>query len=323
MQDHNTHIDPKKIALQPEVNQVIKQLSEEQSVEVAVLAERYPAFNTLLQKLQKRKIISLVNGLATPRKPKVLKKLAEYESIESCFAWLHLEEKYIKTKHNKKINMLSMKKKMNWVLTIVAVSIITFFVKFLLEEYVNTKTKEDPLLHQFTVFVTDINGNVVLEHQGKVNTFLGNRPLRGTIGEDGRVNFGDLQKSYIGDTIQLGFKAEGWRLVHPDSMYVFNGKPIKLKIRRDLGSIKGIVKSLKTGEYLPGAEVRINTDTIIYTDSTGVFKIDLPLKYQVPDLHHRYKLEASAQGYISDSQYYQPLSNPADFRLKKNKNGLE
>jgi hypothetical protein len=321
MQDHNTHIDPKKIALQPEVNQVIKQLSEEQSVEVAVLAERYPAFNTLLQKLQKRKIISLVNGLATPRKPKVLKKLAEYESIESCFAWLHLEEKYIKTKHNKKINMLSMKKKMNWVLTIVAVSIITFFVKFLLEEYVNTKTKEDPLLHQFTVFVTDINGNVVLEHQGKVNTFLGNRPLRGTIGEDGRVNFGDLQKSYIGDTIQLGFEAEGWELVNLDTLYIFTGKPIKLQIRKDasLGIIKGAVKSRKSGEYLAGAAVRINTDTIIYTDSSGFFKTKLPLKFQVPDINQGYKLEVWAKGYQAKSEYFYPKSTPADIRLTPKK----
>ena len=58
---------------------------------------------------------------------------------------------------------------------------------------------------QLTVFVTDTKGNVVLEHTGELNTSIGNRPMRETIGQHGRTNFGDILPEYLGDTITIGF----------------------------------------------------------------------------------------------------------------------
>ncbi len=269
-----------------------------------------PELLELMQLLHKKKIISLQNGTVTPLKPANLKQWNNHNTIEKYLAYINRMEK---NTLGKKKSKAKNKEILKWIISIALIAVISFLVKRGLNELFEKEEVEE--IHQLSVFVTDLQGNVVLEHTGEVNTSLGNSSLRGTIGEDGRVNFDDLQKSYIGDTIQLGFKAEGWRLVNPDTTYVFTGDPIKLKIRRDLGTIKGTVKNRRTGEYLKGAAVRINTDTIIYTDSSGVFKIDLPLKYQVPDLHHRYNLEASAAGYEPASQLFQPLSTPADIRL--------
>ena len=94
---------------------------------------------------------------------------------------------------------------------------------------------------QLTVFVTDTEGNVVLEHEGELNTSIGNRPMREKIGEDGRTNFGDILPEYNGDTITIGFKAEGWEIADGNNTFVFSGEPIHLKVKKDdsLGIIKG------------------------------------------------------------------------------------
>ena len=273
-----------------------------------------PEFLELLELLHKNKIVSLKNGTATPLKPALLKLWNNHNTIEKYTTFINLMDKH-KPKKTLGFSIEWTKLRTIGLLLGGIVSVITLLAGFFKEP-----EPVDPTpIPQLTVFVTDLNGNVVLEHTGEVNTSLGNRSLRITIGEDGRVNFDDLQKSYIGDTIQLGFKADGWRLANPDTTYVFTGKPIILKIRRDLGTIKGTVKNRETADYIAGATVRINTDTIVYTDSLGVFNIELPLKYQVPDIHHRYKLEASAKGYETDALFFQPLSSPADFRLVKKK----
>ena len=82
-------------------------------------------------------------------------------------------------------------------------------------------TNESPEKLQLTVFVTDSEGNVVLEHTGELNTSIGNRPMRETIGQHGRTNFGDILPEHLGDTITIGFKAEGWEVVDSKKTFVF------------------------------------------------------------------------------------------------------
>lgn len=299
--------------LREKVNQVMTLLMNRQTAEIDDLAGRYPAFETLLQKLRQKGIIYIENGKVIPLKTKILNAWSKLNTPEKYNSFLELMEKSVE----KKKTVFKNKKELKWILSIAIIAMISFLMKWGLNRLFGDEVAKE--IPQLTVFVTDTNGNVVLEHAGEVNTSLGNRPLRETIGEDGRVNFDDLQKSYLGDTLQLGFKAEGWELVHPDTLYVFTGAPIRLYIQRNLGVIKGTVRSRESGEYLAGAAIRINTDTIIYTDVDGIFNTKLPPKFQVPSVHQRYKLEVSAPGYESKSEYYQPLSTPADIRLKKKK----
>jgi hypothetical protein len=173
--------------------------------------------------------------------------------------------------------------------------------------------------HQLTVFVTDVDGNVVLEHTGELNTSIGNRPMRETIGENGRTNFGDILPEYLGDTLTIGFKSEGWELAEPKNTFLFDGNPIALKIRKDnsLGIIKGVVKTRNGQGFIDNARIMINSDTIIFTDTNGLFKVTLPLNMQVNKVTDGYMLTISKNGYETKSQYFYPKSSDAEIRLKK------
>lgn len=173
-------------------------------------------------------------------------------------------------------------------------------------------------VHQLTVFVTDIDGNVVLEHKGVLNTSIGNRPLRETIGEHGRTNFGDILSTYLGDTITIGFKAEGWEVIGGKNTFVFSGEPIQLKVKKDnrLGLIKGVVKTRDGQGFISAALIRINNDTTILTNELGIFKMVLPESMRVTNLSQQYELTISKEGYTTVTKYYPPKSN-AEIRLEK------
>jgi hypothetical protein len=172
---------------------------------------------------------------------------------------------------------------------------------------------------QLTIFVSDDNGNVVLEHEGVVNFSLGNTSFNETIGDNGRINFSDIPSKYIGDTIILGLSAENWVIVNCQNTFVFNGDQIHLKIERDksLREIKGIVKSRDGNDFISDALVLINTDTTIVTDKYGLFKVTLPKEMGLKEITDRYLLTISKSGYSTQTIYYSPKSSAAEIRLKK------
>lgn len=172
---------------------------------------------------------------------------------------------------------------------------------------------------QLTVYVTDIHGNVVLEQEGELHIPVGNRPLNAQIGEDGRTNFGDILAEHLGKTITIGLKAEGWEIVGNNNKFIFTGEPIHLIIQPDnsLGTIKGNVRSRDGQKFLADAAVRINTDTIIYSDKNGLFNIILPHKMRIKDNDRSYLLTISKEGYKTKDQYYNPKSSEAEIRLEE------
>lgn len=175
---------------------------------------------------------------------------------------------------------------------------------------------EDP---QLTIFVTDTKGNVAIELEGELNTSIGNRPLNEPIGANGRTNFGDILPQHLGDSITIGLKAEGWELVHPNNRFAFTGAPIHLEVKRDdsLGWVKGSVLSRDGQSFLAGAEIRINSDTIIDTDARGNFKVLLPESMRVKKVTDGYQLTVSAEGYRTKTEQYYPKSSAAEVRLEK------
>jgi hypothetical protein len=158
---------------------------------------------------------------------------------------------------------------------------------------------------------------VVLEHEGGLNTSIGNRPMRETIGEDGRTNFGDILPEYLGDTITIGFNAEGWEIADGTNTFVFTGKPIRIKVKRDnsLGIIKGVVKTRDGQAFIEGAKVLINTDTIVFTDANGIFNVVLPERMRVKQVTDGYKLTTSKTGYETEVIYHYSKSTDAEIRL--------
>ena len=175
--------------------------------------------------------------------------------------------------------------------------------------------------HQLTVFVTDSKGNVVLEHKGELNTSIGNRPMRETIGQHGRTNFGDILSEYLGDSITVGIKAEGWELINPNNKFVFDGSPIYLKIKKDdsLGIVKGVVRTRDGQNFIEGVKILINADTLVFTNVNGLFQVTLPESMRVNKVTDAYSLTASKEGYKTKSIYFYPKSTNAEIRLEKDK----
>ncbi|PHN93389.1 hypothetical protein CSC80_10705 [Maribacter sp. 6B07] len=167
---------------------------------------------------------------------------------------------------------------------------------------------EKPQIEQLTIFVTDTLGNSVLENQGRINIPLGNRSLNETIGVNGRTNFPDITSNSIGDTLKIGLEAQGWEVVDKNKVFIFNGKPIILEVKRDesLGTIKGLVRSKSGESFIADASIYINADTLIYTNSNGQFKTVLPYWYRVSSISDYYNLTIKKSGFKSKTEIYYP-----------------
>lgn len=172
---------------------------------------------------------------------------------------------------------------------------------------------------QLTVFVTDLKGNPVLQQEGRLHIPIGNRALNEVIGENGRTNFGDIALVAKGDSIRIGLEAEGWEIADSKNTFKFTGDPIQLVVKRDnsLSTIKGVVKTRDGQSFIADALIRINTDTLIRTDSFGIFKAILPAHMSVKKADDRYLLTVSKAGYETTTQYYSPRSSDAEIRLIK------
>ncbi|MEO0470659.1 MAG: hypothetical protein AAF206_13620 [Bacteroidota bacterium] len=170
---------------------------------------------------------------------------------------------------------------------------------------------------QLTIYVRDSKGNVVLEHEGMINTSIGNRPMRETIGEDGMVNFGDILPEFLGDSITIGFQSNGWELINQKNTFLFDGKPVYLLIRRDnsLGIIKGVVKTRDGQDLVEGARVLINADTVVFTDLNGIFQVLLPEPMRVQTPAEAYRLTVSKKGFKTIVDYFYVKSSEAQIRL--------
>ena len=171
---------------------------------------------------------------------------------------------------------------------------------------------------QLTVFVQDENGNPVLANEGKLNIPLGNRSLNSIIGPNGRTNFADITGDNVGDSITIGLDAQGWEVVNGKNKYLFNGEPITLVVTKDasLGIIKGVVKSRDGQEFIKDALISIGADTVINSNSAGIFNAILPTHMRVKSESTPYNLSISAPGYKTATQYYYP-GQPIEIRLNK------
>lgn len=171
---------------------------------------------------------------------------------------------------------------------------------------------------QLTVFVTDTEGNAVLENKGRLHIPLGNRALNEMIGANGRTNFPDINAKYKGDTIVIGLQADGWKIADGNNTFVFDGSPIRLKVRHDddFGIVNGIVKSRDGQEIIAGAKLLINADTSVLTDLNGIFKLILPEAMWVKNASDHYEITVIKEGYETMTFYYFPKTN-AEIRLTK------
>jgi hypothetical protein len=183
--------------------------------------------------------------------------------------------------------------------------------------FVNFFPGKENTLH-LTVFVTDTKGNPVLENKGRLHIPLGNRALNEIIGTNGRAIFPDIDAKYKGDTIVIGLMADGWEIVDNNTTFVFDGSPIKVRVRRDnsLGIIRGIVKSRDGQEMITGARLLVNTDTSVLTGADGIFNLKLPESMRVKDKSDYYELTTMKSGYETITYYYYP-GTIAEIRLTK------
>ncbi len=176
---------------------------------------------------------------------------------------------------------------------------------------------ESPL--QLTVYVHGPDGrqDVVLENEGQVMLDLRNDRRTPQIGENGRTNFGEISRDFLGKAVPLSVQAEGYEMAHPDSNYVYDGEPIYLEVRKDkrLGLITGIVTD-ENKQGLAGATILIENDITASTDSMGRFRLRLP----VDRIKESYQLRIQKEGYQSKTRTYYPNSNLFKLELERTKN---
>lgn len=171
---------------------------------------------------------------------------------------------------------------------------------------------------QLTIFVKDSQGNVAIENEGELNTSLGNRSLNEPIGAHGRTNFPDITENNIGEVFKIGIDAEGWQIIG-ENEFVFEGEPVDVIVERDktLGIIKGVIFDREGQEPIDRAKILINSDTIIWSDNEGLFKILLPSSMRIQQMEERYKLTVSKEGYTTITEMYSPFSSLGEIRMEK------
>ena len=214
---------------------------------------------------------------------------------------------------SKRIKNYSRKRVISKKKTIHIISIFGSIASIIGLTYFFLPTKpETPL--QLTIYVTDTNGNVVLENEGELNIPIGNRILHKTIGENGRTNFGEIASKYKDSLITIGFKAKGYELLESKNTFPFTGNPIQLKVQKDstLGIVKGVVKNREGTDYLEGVLITIYDKKTI-TDNFGAFELTIP----AINPGQRYLLTASKDGYKMNSDYFYPKGGQVEIRLEE------
>lgn len=172
---------------------------------------------------------------------------------------------------------------------------------------------------QLTVYVHGAKGqqDIVIQNQGKLIIDFGNDRRTALIGENGRTNFGEIPAHFSDRTINIGFEGKGYELVNPNELFLLNGSPVYLAIRKDksLGRISGIVKNRDGSKWIENALILIGNDTTIYTNEIGAFKVILPEDMQVPNETTPYLLTIKKDNYKVRTEHYYPKSGNIEIRL--------
>lgn len=167
---------------------------------------------------------------------------------------------------------------------------------------------------QLTVYVHGPDGpqDIIIEKEGKLIADFGNRRDTRQIGEDGRTNFGEIGRRFLGKAIGLFIEAEGYEVSYPDSVYIYQGEPIYLAVKRDsqLGIVQGKVRSRDGESFLSNVLIEVAGMTTS-TDSLGNFYLGLPEE----QWRNEYHIYARKNGYQLKEEKYYPKIGGIEIRL--------
>jgi len=184
---------------------------------------------------------------------------------------------------------------------------------------------------QLTIFVTDFNGNVVLENEGELNIPIGNRILNRPIETNGRTNFADIISDNIGDSITIGLKAEGWE-IEGSNKFKFEGKPITLIVKRK-GSVmkkngQSLIDSIGANTY---EDTNKSTKTpsvpkkTVYFDPTQHYDIAILSKSKKSNIENLLKSHFKSKGFKSSSSVFNSAFKSSSYfrNLEDDASGLK
>lgn len=172
---------------------------------------------------------------------------------------------------------------------------------------------------QLTIYVHGNRGlqDYSSELAGEIVLDMRNDRRVANIGENGRTNFGEISRDFLGENIFISTKIPGFSSEKPDSTYRYDGSPIYLKVIPSIERriLKGNVFNQNATTPIPG--VRVETKNISsFTDSLGFFELRIPIN----EVEDKYKLSLSKSGYEPDWEFYYPLLGNHEFRLDSLKN---
>ncbi|HAQ19012.1 MAG TPA: hypothetical protein DCR40_07245 [Prolixibacteraceae bacterium] len=195
---------------------------------------------------------------------------------------------------------------------LILVSIVSFFS-------IGIAYFNEPSSTQLTVYVYGPKGkqDIILENIGMLIVDFANDRRTPMIGQNGRTNFGEIPKKFLGKEIGIGLIAEGYKLNKPEKLYKMDGNPIYIPVIKEgnLGSISGIVKNRDGSIFLKDVLIMIGNDTSTITNEFGIFKITLPENMRVPNDKIPYLLTIKKEGFSVKTVYYYPSSKDQEIRL--------
>lgn len=210
-------------------------------------------------------------------------------------------------------------KKQSYTIIIFFMILVWTLSLFSIFQYYRAKQNSVQPSVQLTFYVHGPRGkqDIILENTGNLIVDLGNDRRTPEIGKNGRTNLGEIPKKFAGKEIEIGLNAPGYELLYPNRLYKLNdNQPIYIGVKRSttLVKISGIVKDRNGSALLQDALVTVDNDTMIRTDGSGIFKIEMPLK----DSHNAYLLSVHKEGYHPETVYYYPNSEALEIRLNSN-----
>lgn len=203
-------------------------------------------------------------------------------------------------------------KDVRWFKNAVVVLFSLLVISIIITTYVTTRPFDA------TIFLNPKSSLVLSDDypkfkEGTLSLFINGKEERKQVLDNGEVNFRQLDFDTKGDWIKAKYDGDYWKL-EKDSIEISSEMNLSVIPDGSLATIFGNTID-ENGKAIANAKVQIDTDTLVYSNDYGVFKIDLPVKMQ----KKKYILSTSKFGFQVSRENYSPKSGRIDVLLNKEK----
>lgn len=199
-------------------------------------------------------------------------------------------------------------KEIRWFKRAVAILFSLLVVSIIITTYVLTRPYNATLFlkPKATLKISD---DYPIFEKGTLSLFVNGEEITKEVLSNGEVDFSNLEYNTKNEWVKASYKGNYWKL-EKDSILLEKQRNIDVVPDGSLATVFGNILD-ENGKAIPNAKIQIDTDTLVYSNKIGVFKIDLPVKMQ----KQKYLLSTSKEGYKVSRENYSPKSGRIDVLL--------